>query len=116
MTYLFIKALLSGVVIAAVSEVARRNAAFGALIASLPLVSLLAIIWLWRDTHDVVRVAAQAQATIWYILPSLVFFITLPWLLRRDTEFWMAMAVACGLTITSYAAFVILAPKLGIKM
>jgi len=115
MTYLLIKALLSGVIIAAVSEIARRSAGFGALVASLPLVSLLAIIWLWRDTHDVSRVADQAQATIWYIIPSLAFFFALPWLLRRGTEFWTALFVAGALTIVSYGAFILVAPRVGIR-
>ena len=113
MTYLVIKALLSGMIIAAVSEIARRSAALGALVVSWPLVSLLAIIWLWRDTHDVERVADQAQATIWYIIPSLAFFFALPWLLRRGTEFWIALGIACLLTVACYGAFVFLAPRLG---
>jgi hypothetical protein len=55
----------------AVSEIAKRSPAFGALVASLPLVSLLAIIWLWRDTGDTVRIANHAEATFWYVLPSM---------------------------------------------
>lgn len=115
MTYLLIKALLSGVIIAAVSEIARRSTVFGGLVASLPLVSVLAIIWLWRDTHDVDRVADQAHATIWYIIPSLAFFFALPWLLRRGTEFWTALLVAGALTIVSYGVFILAAPRVGIR-
>lgn len=63
MFYLILKALLSGVIVMAVSEIARRSPTFGALVASLPLVSLLAIIWLWRDTADTVRIANHAEAT-----------------------------------------------------
>jgi hypothetical protein len=83
MLYFFVKAAVSGLIIAVVSEVARRNATFGALIASLPLVSVLAMIWLWRDTHDPARRGAQAGATFWYVLPSLPMFLLIPLLLRR---------------------------------
>src|SRR5947208_9718270 len=99
MLYLLVKAMLSGVIIMAVSEIARRSPAFGALIASLPLVSLLAIIWLWRDTGDVRRIADHAEATFWYVIPSLPMFLIFPWMLRSGVVFWLALAAACLVTI-----------------
>jgi len=71
MVYFIIKCALSGIIIAVVSEVAKRSPSFGALIVSLPLVSLLGIMWLWRDTGDVGRIASHAESTFWYVLPSL---------------------------------------------
>jgi hypothetical protein len=71
----------------AVSEIGRRSPAFGALVASLPLVSLLAIIWLWRDTRDTARIAAHAQATFWDVIPSLPMFLAFPWMLRHGVGF-----------------------------
>ena len=68
MAYLLLKAVLSGIIIVAVSEVAQRSPGLGGLIASLPLVSILAIIWLWRDTADGERIAAQLEATFWFVL------------------------------------------------
>lgn len=82
MTAFAVRALLSGLIIAAVAMLARRSPAFGALVASLPLISLLGAIWLWRDTHDPVRVADHLQATFWYVLPSLPMFLLVPALLR----------------------------------
>ena len=82
MTYLLLKAALSGIIIVVVSEVARRSPGFGGLIASLPLVSILAIIWLWRDTADVERIAAQLEATFWFVLPSLPMFLIFPVMVR----------------------------------
>ena len=70
MWYLVIKAALSGVLIAIISEVAKRYPGFGGLIASLPLVSLLGIIWLWRDQPDVANMAAHVEATFWFVLPA----------------------------------------------
>ena len=96
MLYLLLKAAISGVIIAVVSEVARRAPALGALIVSLPLMSLLAILWLWRDTRDPLRIAAHAQATFWYVLPSLPLFLILPALLRRGVGLWPALGLrAC---------------------
>lgn len=102
MFYLIVKALLSGLIIAIVSEVAKRNPGLGALIASLPLVSILAMIWLWRDTSDAVRIASHAEATFWLVLPSLPMFLALPWMLRAGTGFWLALALSCLLTIVLY--------------
>jgi hypothetical protein len=78
MTYLIIKAALSGLIVMIVSEVARRSPGLGGLIASLPLVSILGIIWLWRDTSDVERIAAHAEATFWFVLPPLPMFLAFP--------------------------------------
>ena len=94
MLYPLIKAVISGVLVASVSEVAKRNPAFGAMIASLPIVSILAMIWLWRDTGDNERIAVHAEATFWYVLPSLPMFLALPALLRNGLGFWPAL-VAC---------------------
>lgn len=102
MLYLAIKALLSGIVIAIVSEVARKSPGLGALIVSLPLVSILAMIWLWRDTRDPVRLADHAGATFWYVIPSLPMFLLLPMLLKRGVGFWPALAAGCLLTVVLY--------------
>jgi hypothetical protein len=103
-------------IIAAVSEIARRSPGFGALVASLPLVSILGMIWLWRDTRDVERMAAHAEATFWYVLPSLPMFILVPVLLRREVSFWAALLAGCVLTILLYALMTLLAPRLGIRL
>ena len=116
MLYMLIKAGLSGLIIAVVSEVARRNAGFGALIASLPLVSVLGMIWLWRDTHEPERLAAHAGATFWYVLPSLPMFLLIPLMLRRGVPFWAALGAGCVLTIGLYLAMIWIAPRFGVKL
>lgn len=77
MFYLATKALISGALIAAASEVAKRFPGIGALIASLPLVSVLGMIWLWRDKPDAENMADHAGATFWYVIPSLPMFLVL---------------------------------------
>jgi hypothetical protein len=116
MLYLALKAALSGVIIAVVSEVARRAPALGALIVSLPLVSLLAILWLWHDTGDSTRIAAHAEATFWYVLPTLPMFLLLPAMLRAGIGFWPTLAASCALTIALYIVTVWVLEKFGIAL
>lgn len=116
MAYLVVKALLSGAIIAIVSEVAKRSPGVGALIASLPLVSILGMIWLWRDTADAPRLAAHAEATFWYVLPSLPMFLLVPALLRRGMPFWPALMAGCALTVGLYLAMTWLGPRFGLKL
>ncbi|WAT18902.1 DUF3147 family protein [Aurantiacibacter sp. MUD11] len=116
MAYLLIKAALSGVIIAIASEVARRWPGAGALIVSLPLVSILAMIWLWRDTADVQRLADHSTATFFYVLPSLPMFLAVPFLLRQGTGFWPALGLGCALTAVLYLAMVFIAPRFGVQL
>jgi hypothetical protein len=113
-TYLILKALLSGIIVMLVSEVARRNPSLGGLIASLPLVSVLAVIWLWRDTSDVERIATHLQSTFWYVLPTLPMFLAMPALLRYGAGFWPALGVSCLLTMVLYASMVWVLTKFGV--
>lgn len=116
MLYLAIKAAISGIIVAIVSEVAKRFPGFGALIASLPLVSVLGMIWLWHDKPDVPNMAAHVQATFWFVLPSLPMFLLMPWLLRSGISFWLALAVGCALTILLYLAMTLLGPRFGLRL
>jgi len=116
MLYLVVKAAISGVIIAAVSEIAKRSPAFGALVASLPLVSVLAVIWLWRDTGDSNRIADQMQATFWYVLPSLPMFLVMPALLRGAIPFWPSLIGSCALTVVLYLLMTWLLSKWGINL
>ena len=116
MLYLFLKAAISGVLIAAASEVAKRYPGVGALIASLPLVSVLGMIWLWHDKPDAENMAAHAGATFWYVLPSLPMFLLIPALLRQGAPFWFALSAGCVLTIALYATMTWLGPRFGLQI
>lgn len=116
MSYLVIKAALSGVLVMIISEVARRSPGFGGLIASLPLVSVLGIVWLWRDTADGERIAAHAESTFWFVLPSLPMFLAFPAMLRHGVGFWPALVLSCLLTMGLYALTLWLLPKIGIRL
>ena len=116
MAYLLLKALLSGLIVAIASEVARRWPGWGALIVSLPLVSLLTFIWLWRDTSEPERIATLSQSTFWFFLPSMPMFLVLPALLRAGVPFWLALALSCALTILLYLSMIWLGPRFGLKI
>lgn len=116
MLYLIIKAGLSGIIIAVVSEVSRKYPGFGALIASLPLVSILGMIWLWRDTSDTARLAEHSTATFWYVLPSLPMFLVVPLLLRHGLSFWIALLVGCALTSLLYLGLAWIGPRYGLPL
>jgi hypothetical protein len=116
MLYLVIKAALSGLVVMAASEIAKKNPAIGALVVSLPLVSILGILWLWRDTGDSERIAAHAEATFWLVLPTLPMFLVLPALLRYGMGFWTSLGASCALTVALYLATIWALPKLGITI
>ena len=88
------KTLISLAVILAASEIAKRSTLFGALIASLPLTSLLVIVWLYRDTGDTARIATMSLSIFWLVLASLPFFLVLPALLRQGMGFWASLGLA----------------------
>jgi hypothetical protein len=114
--YLALKAAISGVIVAIVSEVARRYPGWGALIASLPLVSVLGMMWLWHDRPDAANMAAHAEATFWFVLPSLPMFLAIPWMLRAGVNFWAALAIGCAITIALYLLMTVLGPRFGLRL
>jgi hypothetical protein len=93
-----------------------RSPTLGALIVSLPLVSLLGILWLWRDTGNTARIAAHAESTFWYVLPTLPMFLVLPALLRHGVGFWTAMLACCALTFVLYLLTVWALGKFGFSL
>lgn len=113
---LAIKALLSGLLIALISEIGRKLPTVGALVASLPLVSVLGMILLWRARPDAENMAIHAEATFWYVLPSLPMFLVIPALLRHGVSFWLALAAGCALTIALYFAMMHFGPRFGLKL
>ena len=111
-----LKAILSGILVAAISTVARRYPGWGGLVASLPLVSVLSMLWLYGETRDAEAVAKLSLGAFWFFLPSIPMFLLIPWLLRSGWTFAATMAIACLTTIMLYAAMSWVAPRLGISL
>jgi hypothetical protein len=116
MWFLAIKAVISGVLVTAVAEVAKRYPSAAGLLASLPLISVLAMIWLWRDKPDTGSMAAFSTATFWYILPSLPMFLLIPALLGRGFGFTQSLIAGCVVTMTLYALLTWAGPRLGLPL
>ena len=97
-----IKLVLTAIVIVAAAEIGKRNVLLGAVIGSLPLVSILAVSWLWKDTGDSAKVADYFDVTFWLVIASLPMFLLGPALLRQGISFWAALAAGVALTIVAY--------------
>ena len=114
--HFLIKVAVSALLVAAISEIARRSTLFGALIASLPLTSILAIIWLYQDTKDAMRVAALSTDILWLVIPSLILFVVLPLLIRRGLHVYPALAISSGATVAGYLVMFYLMKGIGLKV
>ena len=111
-----LKALLSGLLVATTSLVAKRYPGWGGLIASLPLVSVMAMLWLYGETRDPEKVAALSIGAFWFFLPSIPMFLIIPAMLRSGLPFPATMVTACAATIALYAGMSWLAPRVGIPL
>ena len=116
MIYILIKTLITAVVIVAVSEIARRSSLLAGLIASIPLVSFLAIIWLYWETKDSQKIVDVSYSIILMIIPSLTFFIVLPFVMKLQSSFVISMIIATVSTIIAYWLFIVLLGKFGISI
>lgn len=110
------RAILSGIIIALIATIGKKAPAAGALVASLPLISIMGMIWLWRDTSDPALLANHAEATFWYVLPSLPMFVLIPYLLRVGHGFWLALSSGIGLTIVLYLATIVIAARFSVRL
>jgi len=102
MTQFLLKVLVSALLVAGAAELARRYSIAGALLASLPLTSILAMIWLWRDGTKETQIADFAASIFWLVLPSLLLFLVMPWMLRAGYGFWPSLGIGCAATALGY--------------
>jgi len=103
------RGIFSGAIVVIASEVAKRTAIFGALITSIPIVSVLSLTWVYEDTKDTTQVADFAESILWLVLPSTLLFILLPYLLRQGWSFENSMLAGITATILAYGAGILLA-------
>ena len=107
---------LSALILVAVAEVAKRSTFWAAALASLPLTSLLAFVWLYLDTGDVQKVASLAGGIFWLVLPSLLLFVLLPILMRLGWGFWLSLAVSSAATALAYVGMIRLLSLFGVRL
>ncbi len=116
MIYYAIKITLSALLIVAISEIAKRSTGFAALLASLPLTSLLAFIWLHVEDTPSEKIAELSSQVFWLVLPSLVLFLLLPILLRQGLNFWLSLSLSAAATAGCYAAMLPLLRRMGVAI
>jgi hypothetical protein len=109
-----IKILVSALVIAGASELAKRASWVSAILVSLPLTSILALSWLYWDTGDAGKVSELSMGILWAVLPSLLFFWILPILLRAGMRFPPALLVSCVVMFLGYSAYVWVLRRIGV--
>ena len=116
MIYTLSKLLITSLVIVAISEISKRSSFIGALLASLPLISVFAMVWLYIDTKDVTKVSELASNVFWLVIPSLAFFISLPLLLKRGLDFYLSMGLSMLLTAGCYFLLIKVLLRFGIQL
>ena len=116
MLYLIFKSLISGLMIGIISEVAKKYPGLGGLIASLPLISVIGIIWIWNDTQNLSKIVEHSYSTLFFVIPSLPFFIILPVCLKNGFSFWISVLTACIVTILLYIIMIKSSSIFGIKV
>lgn len=111
-----IKVLVTAVVVVAISELAKRSSLWGAVLASLPLTSLLAFVWLYRGTGNVEAIASLSHGIFWLVLASLPLFLILPALLKNGVGFWPALGASCLVTVGLYCGLIWVLGRVGIRL
>ena len=99
-----------------ISEISKRSSLLGAVFASIPLVSVLAMIWLYIDTGDTEKVGKLSFQVFWLVLPSLALFIVLPLLLRQGMNFYLSLGLSIAVTVVCYGIMLLILRQFGIRM
>ena len=111
-----LKIALTIAIVIAVSEIAKRSSFWGAVLASLPLTSLLAFVWLYLDTGNGESVAKLSLSIFWLVLPSLLLFLVLPWLIRSGLSFWSSLGIACTATVAAYFVMIWVLQRFDVRL
>ena len=116
MLYISLKLIITAVVVVGVSEIAKRSSTFAAMLAALPLTSILAMVWLYVDTKESDKIIDLSYGIFWLVLPTLLFFIVLPVLLKNHIGFWPSMILSMIIMIAFYLLFAFFGKKFGLPL
>jgi hypothetical protein len=116
LTYYLVKIVITTVLIVVISEIAKRSTFIGAILASVPLVSVLAMIWLYIDTKDVTKISSLSISVFWLVIPSLALFLALPLLLKQGLNFYLSISISIGLTVGCYWLMVSALNHFGVEL
>jgi hypothetical protein len=116
LTYYLLKIVITTIFIVLISEIAKRSTFVGAILASVPLISVLAMTWLYIDTKDVTKVSSLSISVFWLVIPSLALFLALPLLLKQGLNFYLSISISIGLTVGCYWIMVSALDHFGVKL
>ena len=117
MIWYLVKVVLSAILIVLISEISKKLPLLGSLIASLPLISVIGMIWMYGEKTDSEKIASHSEGTFWYVLPSLPLFLVLPWLLRKwGMSFPIALGIGVVLTGVLYLLMTRILAKFGMNL
>ena len=116
MIYYVVKILVTTVLIVIISEISKRSTLAGSILASVPLVSVLAMMWLYVDTKDIHKISTLSMSIFWLVIPSLALFVSLPVLLKKEVNFYLSMSLSVFITICCYYLMIVVLDKVGIKL
>lgn len=115
MSWIITKFVITAALVVLISEIAKRNDKLGGLMAALPLVTLLTLIWLYVEKQPIDKIANHAWYTFWYVIPTLPMFLIFPWLLSR-LNFWFALLTSAIITLVLYAVFALVLRRFDIHL
>lgn len=116
MTYTILKVVITAMLIVVISEIGKRSSFFAAVLASVPMISILAMIWLYQDTKDISKISELSIGIFWLLLPSLALFISLPILLKQGISFYISLLISISITALCYFLMIITLERYGIKL
>ena len=116
MTYLAVKILITSVIVVLISEIAKQSSFLGSILASVPIVSVLAMTWLYIETKDVLKVIDLSRGIFWLVIPSLTLFLVLPILLKYGISFYASLFISIVTTVVSYYLLILGLNQFGIKL
>ena len=116
MLWYIIKIAITAVIIVVISEISKKLPLLGSLIASLPLISVLGMIWIYSETKDVQKIITHAEGTFWYVLPSLPMFLIMPWMLKKGISFYLSLVSGIVITILLYFLMTKLLARFGMNL
>ena len=116
MFYIALKFIITAGVVVGVSEIAKRSSYFAAMLAALPLTSILAMVWIYVDTKDSEKIVELSYGIFWLVLPTLLFFILLPALLKNHIGFWPSMIISLAVMVVFYLLFAFFGKRLGLPL
>ena len=116
MAYYITKLIITSLLIVLISEIGKRHSLAGALLAAIPLVSILAMTWMYIDTHNSDAAVEFSKRIVWLIAPSMTLFIVFPILIKKGMGFYPSMLISVSLTIFAYYSVIFILGKLGIKL